>query len=403
MPIFKYKGRSGRGELIVGTLEAGSADAVASQLSTSGVTPIDIVQSKQGADPWHQLRAGNKPKLVDLMMFSRQMYTLMKAGVPITRGMTGLIESTRNVRLVEALKDVRLNVESGRDVASSLARHPRTFTPLFVSMVRVGETTGQLDDAFLRISQYLESEKDTRERIKTAIRYPVIVLVAIGVAIAIMNVLVIPQFAKLFEKSRLDLPWQTQAIVGVSEFSVTWWPYIVVVILALVTAVRLYVNTEAGRYKWDKLKLRLPIVGDIIHRAVMARFARAFSIALRAGVPLIQGLTVVADGVDNVYVGDHILSMRNGIERGDNLTRVAITTGLFTPIVIQMLAVGEETGVVDDLLSEVADFYEREVDHDLKYLADAIQPVLLCVIAAFILILMMGIVLPVWDLAAAIH
>ena len=135
----------------------------------------------------------------------------------------------------------------------------------------------------------------------------------------------------------------------------------------------------------------------------MARFARAFSIALRAGVPLIQGLTVVAEGVDNVYVGDHILNMRNGIERGDNLTRVAITTGLFTPVVIQMLAVGEETGVVDDLLSEVADFYEREVDHDLKYLADAIQPVLLCVIAAFILILMMGIVLPVWDLAAGIR
>lgn len=403
MPTFKYKARSGRGELIVGTVEAGSADAVASQLSTSGVTPIDIVQSTRGADPWHQLRAGNKPKLVDLMMFSRQMYTLMKAGVPITRGMTGLIESTRNARLVEALKDVRVNVESGRDVASSLARHPRIFTPLFVSMVRVGETTGQLDDAFLRISQYLESEKDTRERIKTAVRYPVIVLVAIGVAIGIMNVLVIPQFAKLFEKSNLDLPWQTQVIVAVSDFSVAWWPVIVVGIVAFITAVRLYVNTEVGRYKWDKLKLVLPVVGDIIHRAVMARFARAFSIALRAGVPLIQGLTVVAEGVDNVYVGDHILNMRNGIERGDNLTRVAITTGLFTPVVIQMLAVGEETGVVDELLSEVADFYEREVDHDLKYLADAIQPILLCVIAAFILILMMGIVLPVWDLAAGIR
>ena len=154
-----------------------------------------------------------------------------------------------------------MNVESGRDVASSLARHPRIFPPLFVSMVRVGETTGQLDEAFLRISQYLEAEKDTRERIKTAIRYPVIVLVAVGVAIGIMNVLVIPQFAKLFEKSRLDLPWQTQAIVAVSEFSVAWWPVIAVAIVALIYAVRLYVNTEVGRYKWDKLKLALPVVG----------------------------------------------------------------------------------------------------------------------------------------------
>ena len=403
MPTFKYKGRSDRGELIVGIIEAGSADAVATQLSASGVTPIDITHSTQGADLWHHLRAGNKPTLIDLMMFSRQMYTLLKAGVPITRGMMGLIESTRNVRLVEALREIRTNVESGRDVASSLARHPRIFPPLFVSMVRVGETTGQLDEAFLRISQYLEAEKDTRERIKTAIRYPVIVLVAVGVAIGIMNVLVIPQFAKLFEKSRLDLPWQTQAIVAVSEFSVAWWPFIAVAIVGLIFAVRLYVNTETGRYKWDKLKLALPIVGSIIQRAVMARFARAFSIALRAGVPLIQGLTVVAEGVDNAYVGEHILGMRKGIERGDNLTRVAITTGLFTPVVIQMLAVGEETGAVDDLLSEVAGFYEREVDHDLKYLADAIQPVLLCIIGALVLVLMIGIVLPVWDLAASIR
>ncbi len=403
MPSFKYRGRSGRGELISGQIEAVSVDAVASQLLTSGITPVDIAEGRHREDPWKSLQSKLKPSkvdLTDLILLSRQMHTLMKAGVPISRGMLGLIESTRNAALAETLRDVQLNLESGRDLASALARHPRIFSPLFISMVRVGETTGQLDEAFLRITQYLEADKETRERVKAAVRYPIIVLVAIGIAIGIMNVFVIPEFAKLFASQKLELPWQTQVIISVSEFSVAWWHVILGAVLAIAIGVRLYVETESGRYRWDRLKLRVPIVGHIIHRAIMARFSRAFAIALRAGVPLIQSLTVVARAVGNEFVSDHVLSMRNGIERGETLTRVAITTGLFTPVVLQMLAVGEETGSVDELLIEVSDFYEREVDYDLKYLGDAIQPVLLTIIGVMLLILMMGVVLPMWDLAA---
>ena len=403
MAVFKYRGRSGRGDLITGQLEAISADAVAAQLLTSGITPVEIVQGRQAAD-WRrslmQKLGGSKPQLSELILFSRQMYTLMKAGVPITRSMASLVESTRNPAFAETLKDVQANLESGRDLASSLARHPRVFASLFVSMVRVGETTGSLDEAFLRITQYLELDKDTRDRIKTAVRYPVIVLVAVVIAIGVMNVLVIPEFAKLFAASRLELPWQTRAIVAVSDFFVAYWPLVFAAIVGAVVATRIYVSTEAGRYQWDKLKLAIPIVGDIIHRSLMARFARAFSISLKAGVPLIQALTVVARAVDNEYVAELVLGMRNGIERGESLTRVAITTNLFTPAVLQMLAIGEETGSIDELLTEVAGFYEREVDYDLKYLGDAIQPVMLAVIGALVLILILGVVLPVWDYAA---
>ena len=221
MPLFKYRGRSGRGDLITGQLEAASADAVASQLLTSGITPVDIAQRRQSAD-WRrnlmQRLGGSTPKLSELILFSRQMYTLMKAGVPITRSMSGLVESTRNPGFAETLKDVQANLESGRDLASSLARHPRVFASLFISMVRIGETTGSLDEAFLRITQYLEIDKDTRDRIKAAIRYPIIVLIAMGIAIGVMNVLVIPEFAKLFSSSSIELPWQTRAIVAVSDF-----------------------------------------------------------------------------------------------------------------------------------------------------------------------------------------
>ena len=165
-------------------------------------------------------------------------------------------------------------------------------------------------------------------------------------------------------------------------------------------AARVYVSSDAGRYQWDKMKLKIPVVGDIIHRSLMARFARAFSIALRAGVPLIQALTVVSRAVDNEYVGELVLGMRNGIERGESLTRVAITTNLFTPAVLQMLAVGEETGSIDELLNEVAGFYEREVDYDIKYLGDAIQPIMLAIIGGLVLVLILGVILPVWDYAS---
>jgi MSHA biogenesis protein MshG len=406
MPSFSYRGRSARGDVVTGLIEAATADAVASQLLSSGITPVDILPGRGGEGTVRNLARrlfARPPDVSELLLFGRQMYTLMKAGVPITRAMSGLVESTRNPILAETLKDVQINLESGRDLASSLARHPRVFPALMVSMVRVGETTGRLDEAFLHISRYLEADKDTRARVKTAIRYPIVVLVAIGVAMAVMNVFVIPEFAKLFASQDLELPWQTRLIVAVSDFSVAFWPVILGGLVLAIVGLRLYVNTETGRYAWDRFKLRIPIVGGILHRALMARFSRAFAIALRAGVPLVQALGVVARAVGNEYVGEHVQSMRNGIERGESLTRVAVTTGLFTPVVLQMLAVGEETGGVDELLTEVADFYEREVDYELKYLGDAIQPVLLSVIGAMVLILMLGIVLPVWDLAANIR
>jgi len=405
VPTFKYRGRGARGDLVTGRLEAVSPDAVASQLIASGITPVDIGETRLARGrPLRELGAalfGRRPSLNDLILFSRQMYSLMRAGVPITRALAGLVESTRNRLLAEALRDVQANLESGRDLTTSLARHPRIFSSLYVSMVRVGETTGSLEEAFLRLTQYLEAEKETRERIKAAVRYPIVVIVAIAIAIGIMNVFVIPEFAKLFAKAKLELPWQTRAIVAVSEFTVAWWHLILAGLIALAVAARVFVASERGRYAWDRLKLGLPIVGDIIHRALMARFSRAFAVALRSGVPLIQALTVVARAVDNAYLCGHVLAMRTGIERGESLTRVATTTGLFTPVVLQMLAVGEETGAIDELLLEVAGFYEREVDYDLRYLGDAIQPIMLTIIGAMVLVLMMGIVLPMWDLAAA--
>lgn len=406
MPFFSYKGRNTRGELVQGRLEAGSMDAVASQLMNTGVTPIDIHESegdRRGDNDLLGRFFAQRPGLDDLILFARQMYILMKAGVPMTRSMVGLIQSTRNPYMADALRDVLSSIESGRDLAGSLARHPDIFSTLFISMVRVGESTGRLEESFQRIFQYLELEKETRQRVKAALRYPTFVLVAIGIAIAIINIWVIPAFVGLFERSNVPLPWQTKLIIGTSNFFVNWWPVLLVGFIAGIAGFRYYITTERGRYWWDKTKLKIPLVGSIINRAILGRFARSFSMALTSGVPLIQALTVVSRSVDNEYIGESILDMRNGIERGDSLTRTAAATGQFTPLVLQMLAVGEETGEVDRLLAEVADYYEREVDYELKNLSATIEPVMIVAIGVMVLILALGVFLPMWDMTKVIQ
>ncbi|HKJ76698.1 MAG TPA: type II secretion system F family protein, partial [Gammaproteobacteria bacterium] len=339
-----------------------------------------------------------QPDLDDLTLFCRQMYTLTRAGVPLIRAVTGLSETSRNTVLADTLKEVRAELESGRELSGAMGRFPDVFTPIMVSMVHVGENTGQLDEAFQRLAEHLEMEKDTRDRIKAAVRYPAFVIFAMAVAITVINIWVIPAFANVFEGMGEELPWQTRLLIGTSEFTVEYWPVLVGGFAALVFGLRYYVRTDEGRYQWDRLKLRLPLVGNLIQRATLGRFSRSFAMTLRSGVPLIQALTVTAGAVGNTFVGERVLGMRNGIERGDSLTRTAAASNLFTPLVLQMMAVGEETGAVDDMLDEVGGFYEREVDYDLKNLSSAIEPILIVGVGILVLILALGVFLPMWDM-----
>lgn len=407
MPVFQYKGRNNQGLAVDGVIEANSADAVATQLLNTGVTPIDITQSKQdkksskGNSFNINFSKNKQPSLDDLVLFSRQMYTLMHAGVPIIRSITGLADTTRNLVLKDALQNVRSEIEAGHELSTALAQYPDIFSSLFVSMVQVGENTGNLDDVFIQISGYLEREKNTRDQIKAAMRYPTFVLIAITIAMFIINIFVIPTFAKVFAGFKAELPLPTRILLGISEFTVNYWYVIAGIMLITFFSIRYYIKTEKGHWQWDRFITRIPIIGSIIMRATLARFARSFAMALTAGVPLVTGLALVSRAVDNAYVGGHIADMRNGIERGDTLTRTATATDMFTPLVIQMLTVGEETGNVDEMLIEVADFYDREVDYDVKNLTSAIEPILIVFIGIMVLVLALGVFLPMWDLAGA--
>ena len=347
-----------------------------------------------------KLLTAQAPTLEDLILFSRQLYTLMRAGVPINQAMTGLIRSTHNQRLAGALREVQADLEGGRDLSTALSRHPRIFSSLYINTIRIGEHSGQLDAALLRLAEYLDLERDTRARIKSALRYPTFVVVAIGIAIGIINIIVVPAFANVFERAGVALPIYTRIIIGTSNFFVAYWIAMLVAIVVPIFTARSFVRTERGRYLWDRYKIRIPIIGSILYRATLGRFARSFSMSLAAGVPLLQALTVVSRAVDNEYLGDKIMAIRTGVERGDSLTRSAAATGMFTPLVVQMLSVGEESGAVDDLLSEVAGFYEREVDDDIKNLSQTIEPVLIIFIAGMVLILALGVFLPMWDMAS---
>jgi MSHA biogenesis protein MshG len=329
------------------------------------------------------------------------MYTLNKAGVPILRAFAGLQASAVKPAMVEMLKDIRSSLDQGRELSAALARHMDRFGAFYISMIKVGEMTGRLTEVFQRLTEHMEFERDVRERIRQAMRYPSFVIIAMAVAIVILNIFVIPVFAKVFAGFHAELPLITRGLLGFSGWMLKWWPLLIALLVASVAGVRAYLRTPQGRYRWDARKLKLPIVGDIVQKATLARFARSFALSSQSGVPLVQALTVVAQTVDNAYIGSRIEQMRDGIERGESISRCATATGVFTPVVLQMINVGEETGELDSLLFEIADMYERDTDYAIKGLSAAIEPILLAVIAVLVLLLALGVFLPLWNMGQA--
>lgn len=405
MPRFDYQGRDANGARVRGALDASSLDAAVAQLFDQGVTPLDVTEGGEAGDGagggLREQLGLDLPRREELALFARQAYALTRSGVPLIRGLTQLAESTRNRRLAETIRQVIDDLEAGRDLASALARHPRIFTPLFVAMIRVGETSGRLEEAFERMHSHLEREHQTVQQMKTATRYPMFVVIAIAVAVWVLMTWVIPVFAGIFERFDAPLPLPTRILIAVSGvFASYGW-----VMLALAglgwLGFRTWARTEQGRLRWDRLRLKFPIVGEILLRSTLARFARAFAMAYRSGVPILESLTVVAQAADNAFIARTVLDMREAIERGESLSRAAGRTGVFTPLILQMLAVGEETGRLDEMVEQAAEFYEREVDYDVRNLTSRIEPLLTVGIAVLVFLLALGVFLPMWDLGQA--
>lgn len=403
---YAYKARQSNGKLINGALEAESTAQVAQILNNRGQIPLEIEVYKENQDilaQFYYWQALHNLSINDLILFSRQMHSLVKAGVPMIRAITSLADSNRNLAMKKALHGIVQKLEAGQTLSQAMSQHPKIFPMLLISIVNVGETSGGLELSFLQISHYLAREKETQVRIKSALRYPSMVIAAISIAMVIVNIYVIPAFKGVFDKLGAELPWQTRLLMSISEFSVHYWPHILLGTLAALLIIRKYIDTVDGKRDWHWLLLKLPAVGSIIEGATMERFCRSFAMIMQAGVPLIQGISIVANSVGNDYIGNKLQRMRIGIEKGDSISRMAKSIGLFPPLVIQMMVVGEESGNIADMLLEAADFYEGEIDAELKNLSSVIEPFLIVVIGIMVLVLALGIFLPMWNLSSAMH
>jgi MSHA biogenesis protein MshG len=386
---------------VIGQAHASSLNAMVEQLRIQGIEPLDIMEeidpnAANALDiplfnPW--------PTDDDVILFSRQMFTLVKAGVPVVRALQGMLETVRNRRFKEALAAIIADLQGGGDLSSSMAKHPNIFGQLYVRMIRIGEESGRLQESFDQLFKYLSREKETKQMIKKALRYPTMVLLAVVGAVAFLTYKVIPVFVKMFAAFGADLPWATKVLISTSNFVVAYGVYILLGAIMAVFWFRWYIK-NTGRPWWDRVKLKIYIIGSIIYRATLSRFARSFAMGSKSGIPTIQILTATAEGVENLFVEGKINEMRERIERGESLLQSAMLSELFTPLVLQMISVGEETGVMDEMMEEVAEFYEREVAYDVDNLGALIEPLLLAVMAGLVLILALGIFLPMWDLSS---
>jgi len=400
MAIFNYVGRNEEGKRVAGHLDAKNLDDVVRFLKERGIAPININELKDQARDISsfQFHLFGTVKKQEVMIFCEQMATLMNAGVPVVNAVQQLGRSTKTHAFANALSKIADGIDSGQSLSTTLRAYPDIFPPIFISVIEVGETTGNLDEAFKQLGKFLETEIINRRRLVAAIRYPLIVLTALVIAILMMNIFVIPKFADMFVRFGQTLPLPTRFLIGFSNILMNYWGLIIVAIVAIFFAIRFSLKIPNVRYSWDKYLLKIPIFGDLQKRVILSQFSWTFGLILHSGVPVIRGITLMAKGTANAYLANKILAMRDGIESGESFSQVASVSKLFSPSALQMFSVGEETGKLDDMLTKVAEYYERDVDYDIKRLNDLLEPILLGSVGAVVLLVALGVYLPMWDM-----
>lgn len=404
MAVFAYQGRNNAGDSVAGAIDAVTAESAAQQLLSGGIHPISITAKKEDADEEGiSFSIGRKVKVDELIMLTRQLYSLTKAGVPINQIFRSLSQTIRNRYLVGVLSDIERNLNSGVNLSRAMGRHVEVFPRLYVSVILVGENSGKLDEAFGQLVSHFELEQATARRVKGAFRYPMFVMIALVLAITVLNIFVIPVFADLFEQFGADLPLVTKILIGTSNFFVNYWGIMLAIIAGAGIAFYSWVNKEEGRLKWDRIRLKFPFVGPVTQKAVLSRFCRTFAMMISSGVPLIQAVELCSSAVGNAAVGERVKGMRRGIERGESLLQAIGNSDLFTPLVMQMVSVGEQTGKVDEMLEEVADFYDREVEYDVQIMSARMEPLLIVCMAGIVGMLALGIFLPMWDMFSVVQ
>jgi type IV pilus assembly protein PilC len=398
---FTYQVRDRSGKMLSGTLEADNQGAVATKLRAMGYSPVSIDRVKDNALQKEITIPGFGPKvkLQDLAIFSRQFATMINSGLSLIRSLSILAEQTESRELARIVDEIRTEVESGRSLSQALASHPKVFPKLYTAMVRAGETAGMLDTVLLRIAETLEKDVALRGKIKAALTYPVIVFILAILLTAVMLIFIVPTFVGLFESLGGQLPLPTRVLMAASDFLASWYGLLTFFIapIGLWQAFKAIRANEEGRYRLDVIKLKLPVFGDLFHKIAIARFSRNLGTLLAAGVPILQALEITADTVNSGPISKATKDVQDGVREGEAVATPLSEHEVFPPMVVQMIAVGEETGAIDTMLEKIADFYDQEVESTTESLTALMEPLMIAVLGGIVGSMVIALYMPIFK------
>ncbi|NQU05068.1 MAG: type II secretion system F family protein [Calditrichaeota bacterium] len=406
MPRFSYVAINSSGKEVKGAMDAGDAAAVEHMLKDQELMPISVSagESSSGEQKSSGLNSsgkGGKPRKItvrDVIDFTKQLVTLIKAGVPILSSLETLAGQADNPNFAETLIHVAEDIASGKDFSDALAKHPKVFDYLYINAVKAGETGGVLDVVLVRLGDVLKRDAEIKQKVKGALRYPITVVIFMGIAFLVLVTMVVPKFAAIFNQVGLELPLPTIFLMFIANMVLGYWWLMIAVTAGLIIGFRLLIATKGGRYWFDGFILKVPIFGTLILKTAMTRFTSMFETLSRAGLPILQIFQIVSDAVGNVVLGQGLKQAAEGIEFGRGIAVSLAETGLFPPLVVKMISVGEDSGAIDDMLTNISEYYEEEVKQAVEGLTSMIEPILTVGMGLMVLLLALAIFLPMWDM-----
>jgi type IV pilus assembly protein PilC len=399
---YDYKVRDKSGSLISGTLMGDSETLVLQKLREMGMTPIEVKKHTDGLKMEINLRPGHV-KLKQIAIFCRQFATMVNSGLPILRALSILGDQTDSKDLQKVLVQVRTEVEQGSSLSAAMSKHPKAFNNLFISMVKAGEAGGVLDDVLIRLADQIEEEVELRRQIKSAMTYPIAVLALVVLIMSAMLLFIVPQFESIYDNLGGTLPLPTRLLLMVSKSFRTYWWIMIASTFGGRYALKKYKKTPSGRMRIDALKIKVPVFGPLFHKVALARFAATAGMLLKAGVPILQALDIVKDTVNNAVLSTAVEDVKVSVREGESIARPLGKHRVFPPMIVQMLAVGEETGAVDTMLEKVAQFYNQEVAATVDALTSLIEPLLIAVIGGAVGAAVVALYMPMFNIINLIH
>jgi len=406
MPTYAYVAKDAQGKPFKGTTDAENEKILVKRLREQGYWVTSVTKqktvAKAGAKKEKRKLFGGKVKLQHLCIFCRQFATMINAGVSLVRCLAVLEVQTQSPKLKEIIRDIQTQVEGGSTLSKSVAKYPLVFSNLFIGLIRAGEVGGVLDESLDRLATFLEADMTLRRKVKSAMTYPTLVLIAAVGIVTFLVTFILPKFMAIFEDFGVTLPAPTAFLMALSKFMTSRWYIMVGGIVVFKVAFGKYTRTKTGKRQWDWLKLKLPIFGGLNHKIAVARFSRTLSTLMTSGVPILQAMETVAGAIDNDILSSAILDARSAIREGERIGAPLERSGLFPPMVVQMISIGEETGALDQMLEKIADFYESEVEAQLEGLAAALEPLLIVFLGGIVGFIVVAMFLPLISIISSL-